>query len=69
MGRPAVCGIGEVTVLEGGRAARIGGNDLPEGTRLAVDGDRGLVALSAPPFADAEEDPYVTKLTEWKATV
>jgi pyruvate,orthophosphate dikinase len=66
MGRPAVCGIGEVTILDGGRAARIGGRELPEGTVLAVDGDRGIVALSAAPFADVEEDPYVTRLTEWR---
>jgi pyruvate,orthophosphate dikinase len=68
MGRPAVCGIGEVTILEGGRAARIGSRELTEGTQLVVDGDRGLVALSAPPFADVQEDPYVTRLTKWKAT-
>ena len=52
MGRPAVCGIGEVEVLDGGRAARIAGVEMPEGTEIAVDGDRGIVSRSAPPFAD-----------------
>ena len=63
MGRPAVCGIGEVEVLDGGRAARIAGVEMAEGTEIAVDGDRGIVSRSAPPFADVAEDPYVTKLS------
>jgi pyruvate, orthophosphate dikinase len=67
MGRPAVCGIGEVEIIDGGRAARVLGMEMQEGTRVAVDGDRGIVARSAPPFADLAEDPYLTKLTEWKA--
>ena len=66
MGRPAVCGIGEVTILDGGRAARIGDRHVPEGALLAVDGDRGIVATTAPPFAAAQEDPYVNRLTTWK---
>ena len=66
MGRPAVCGIGEVTILDGGSAARVGDRLLQEGTQLAVDGDRGIVAVSAPPFAAAEQDPYITRLTAWK---
>jgi len=68
MGRPAVCGIGEVEVLDGGRAARIVGVEIPEGTEVAVDGDRGIVSRSAPPFADMAEDPYVTKLNEYGAS-
>jgi pyruvate,orthophosphate dikinase len=68
MGRPAVCGIGEVEVLEGGRAARIAGVEIAEGTEIAVDGDRGIVSRSAPPFADLAEDPYVTKLSEYGTT-
>ena len=67
MGRPAVCGIGEVEVLDGGRAARIAGVEMPEGTEIAVDGDRGIVSRSAPPFADLAEDPYVTKLSGYGA--
>ncbi len=67
MGRPAVCGIGEVEVLDGGRAARVNGVELAEGAEVAVDGDRGIVASRPPAFADATEDPYVTRLSEWKA--
>jgi pyruvate,orthophosphate dikinase len=67
MGRPAVCGIGEVEVLDGGRAARIAGVEMAEGTQIAVDGDRGIVSRSAPPFADVAEDPYVTKLSAYGA--
>jgi pyruvate,orthophosphate dikinase len=67
MGRPAVCGIGEVAILNGGRAARIGDREIAEGAQLAVDGDRGLVATSAAPFADAYEDPYVRRLIQWRA--
>ena len=68
MGRPAVCGIGEVEVLDGGRAARIAGVEMAEGTEIAVDGDRGIVSRSAPPFADVAEDPYVTKLSAYGAS-
>jgi pyruvate,orthophosphate dikinase len=68
MGRPAVCGIGDVEVLAGGRSARVGGVEMQEGTEIAVDGDRGIVARTAPAFADVAEDPYVTKLSEWKAS-
>jgi pyruvate,orthophosphate dikinase len=68
MGRPAVCGIGEVEVLAGGRSARVVGLEMQEGTEVAVDGDRGIVARTAPAFADLAEDPYVNKLSEWKAT-
>jgi pyruvate,orthophosphate dikinase len=67
MGRPAVCGIGEVEVLDGGRAARVVGQEMQEGTQVAVDGDRGIVSRTAPAFADLAEDPYLTKLSEWKA--
>jgi len=68
MGRPAVCGIGDVTVIDGGRAARIGEVEMREGTQIAVDGDRGIVALTAPPLADPQDDTYVTRLNQWKAT-
>jgi pyruvate, orthophosphate dikinase len=68
MGRPAVCGIGEVEVLEGGRSARVTGVELAEGTEIAVDGDRGIISRSAPPFADVAEDPYVTKLSAYEGS-
>ncbi|MEA2312024.1 MAG: pyruvate, orthophosphate dikinase [Solirubrobacteraceae bacterium] len=68
MGRPAVCGIGDVEVLDGGRAARIAGVEIAEGTEVAVDGDRGIVSRVAPPFADVAEDPYVTKLSAYGAS-
>jgi pyruvate, orthophosphate dikinase len=68
MGRPAVCGIGEVEVHDGGRSATVVGVPLEEGAEVAVDGDRGIVARTAPAFADLAEDPYVTKLSEWKAS-
>jgi pyruvate,orthophosphate dikinase len=67
MGRPAVCGIGDVEVHDGARSATVAGVELEEGASIAVDGDRGLVARTAPAFADLAEDPYVTKLTDWRA--
>ena len=39
--------------------------DAPRATEIAVDGDRGIVSRSAPPFADMAEDPYVTKLSAY----
>jgi pyruvate,orthophosphate dikinase len=67
MGRPAVCGIGEVEVHDGAASATVAGVELSEGAAVAVDGDRGLVATVAPPFADLTDDPYVTRLSEWRS--
>lgn len=68
MGRPAVCGVGEVEIADGGRSAQIAGHTVDEGTVLAVDGDRGTVSLKAPPFAPVEEDVYVNRITDWRTT-
>jgi pyruvate, orthophosphate dikinase len=68
MGRPAVCGIGDVEVLDGGRVARVNGSEIQEGTEIAVDGDRGIVSRRAPALADLADDPYVNRLNDWRAT-
>jgi pyruvate,orthophosphate dikinase len=67
MGRPAVCGIGDVEVHDGAASATVAGVELEEGTAVAVDGDRGLIATVAPPFADLADDSYVTRLSEWRS--
>ncbi|MGV1046998.1 MAG: pyruvate, phosphate dikinase [Solirubrobacterales bacterium] len=66
MGRPAVCGVGEVAIDPGGRAATIAGTAVAEGDILAVDGDRGIVAWSPPPIAGAQEDQRLSRLLDWR---
>jgi pyruvate,orthophosphate dikinase len=67
MARPAVCGVGEVDLAPDGRSARIGDRTLREGDLLAVDGDRGLVATTAPELAAADTDERLTRLEAWQA--
>ena len=68
MGRPAVCGIGEVEVLDGGRAARIAGVEMRRGhgdRRRRRPRDR-LPQRAA--VRRRAEDPYVTKLSAYGAS-
>ncbi len=66
MGRPAVCGVGEVRIAADGHSATIAGQHVAEGDPLVVDGDRGLVARSAPPLAAAEQDAHLQRLEGWR---
>ncbi|UTI62347.1 pyruvate, phosphate dikinase [Paraconexibacter antarcticus] len=67
MARPAVCGIGEVVVARDGTSATVAGVTIREGDLLAVDGDRGLVATTAPAFAAPEEDERLARVERWRA--
>jgi pyruvate,orthophosphate dikinase len=66
MGRPAVCGTGEVGISADGRAATIAGRAVSEGETISVDGDRGIVARGALELGPAEDDPAVARFLEWK---
>jgi pyruvate,orthophosphate dikinase len=71
MDRPAVCGVGEVRITKDGDGrftATLDGVEVREGDTLAVDGDRGIVARTAPPLADALEDERLSRLLEWRET-
>jgi hypothetical protein len=65
MGRPAVCGVGAITIAADGRSATVAGVELAEGTRISLDGHRGIVSAGERPFAPAGQDPYLERLLGW----
>jgi pyruvate,orthophosphate dikinase len=68
LGRPAVCGVGEVRVTPDGGSAAIGGVTISEGDVLSVDGDRGVVALGEHPLSPAPEaDPSLARFLRWRS--
>ena len=66
MGRPAVCGAGDVVVAAGGRSATVAGVVLHEGETVSVDGDRGLVSRGARSRVPAESDPVLARFLAWR---
>jgi pyruvate,orthophosphate dikinase len=52
LGKPAVCGTGDIAVQAG--------------EVISVDGDRGIVARGALPLAAAEDDPVLATFLEWR---
>jgi pyruvate,orthophosphate dikinase len=68
LGRPAVCGVGEVRVTPDGGSAVIGSVTISEGDVLSVDGDRGVVALGEHPLSPAREaDPSLARFLQWRS--
>ncbi|MET0236479.1 MAG: PEP/pyruvate-binding domain-containing protein [Kibdelosporangium sp.] len=53
MGKPAVVGVGDL--------------GIPQGTLITIDGTSGEIALGRAPMVTGENDPYVTRLSEWSA--
>jgi pyruvate,orthophosphate dikinase len=66
MGRPAVCGAGEVEVAADGRSATVAGVALREGETVSVDGDRGLMSRGARELVPAESDPVLARFLAWR---
>jgi pyruvate,orthophosphate dikinase len=52
LGRPAVCGTGDL--------------DVRDGETVSVDGDRGLVVRGALPLVPAEDDPTLSTFLRWR---
>jgi pyruvate,orthophosphate dikinase len=52
LNRPAVCGTGELEIVEG--------------ELISVDGDRGVVARGAIAFRSPEDDPFLTTFEGWQ---
>ena len=63
MGKPAVVGIGDLTVTE--TSVRVGGRTIAGGTRIAIDGTGGEVVLGAPRTTTAMAEPHLRQLLEW----
>ncbi|MEA2347033.1 MAG: pyruvate, orthophosphate dikinase [Thermoleophilaceae bacterium] len=65
MGRPAVCGVGDLVLSEDRRSASLDAVEIAEGDLVSVDGDRGLVATGALPLSPAEDDPILARYLSW----
>ncbi|GGP94098.1 pyruvate, phosphate dikinase [Streptosporangium pseudovulgare] len=63
MGKPAVVGVAGLTVT--GASVRAGGQVLPEGTLISIDGTGGEVVLGSPSVTTAATDPHLLRLLEW----
>jgi pyruvate,orthophosphate dikinase len=68
LGRPAVCGVGDVRIAPDGLSATLGQATIREGDELSVDGDRGIVSLGRWPVAPAHDaDPSLARFLQWRA--
>jgi pyruvate,orthophosphate dikinase len=67
MGRPAVCGVGSVSVAGDGRTATVNGVPMADGTVVSLDGERGFVADGELPLGPKAGDPALARLLEWGA--
>ncbi|GAA0844411.1 hypothetical protein GCM10009525_61100 [Streptosporangium amethystogenes subsp. fukuiense] len=65
MGKPAVVGIGDLTVDVAGASVRAGGRTLGEGTLVTIDGTGGEVALGSPRTVTTTADVHLRRLLEW----
>jgi pyruvate,orthophosphate dikinase len=65
LGRPAVVGVGGLTVDTAGGAVRVGGRTLPEGALVTIDGTGGEVALGRPPVAAGTAGPHLRRFLDW----
>ncbi|MEU8200304.1 pyruvate, phosphate dikinase [Streptosporangium sp. NPDC049046] len=65
MGKPAVVGIGDLTVDVTGASVRAGGRTVGEGTLVTIDGTGGEVALGSPGVVTTGADIHLRRLLEW----
>jgi pyruvate,orthophosphate dikinase len=63
MGRPAVVGAADLSVDVA--SVRAGGQTVPEGTLIAIDGTGGEVVLGRPRIVTAAAGPHLDRLLEW----
>jgi pyruvate,orthophosphate dikinase len=66
IGRPAVCGAGELKIASDGASATLAGATLEHGETVTLDGDRGLVVRGELELTAAETDPVLARFLEWK---
>jgi pyruvate,orthophosphate dikinase len=65
MNRPAICGIGVVTVAADGLSAVINDRLVPEGTEVSVDGDGGVLYAGRLPLSDSKAAREVDLVRAW----
>jgi pyruvate,orthophosphate dikinase len=65
MGRPAVCGVGDLEIDLAERTARVNGTTLNEGDLLALDGTVGVITTDDVPLVDPEVDENFETVLAW----
>jgi pyruvate, orthophosphate dikinase len=65
MGRPAVCGVGELEIDLAERRARVNGTVLEEGDLIALDGTLGVITTDDVPLVDPEVDENFETVLDW----
>ena len=65
MGRPAVCGVGELEIDLAERRARVNGTVLEEGDLIALDGTLGVITTDDVPLVDPEVDENFETVLRW----
>ena len=65
MGRPAVCGVGDLEIDLAERTARVNGTMLNEGDLLALDGTVGVITTDDVPLVDPEVDENFETVLAW----
>ncbi|MBF6620190.1 MAG: hypothetical protein ITG02_08170, partial [Patulibacter sp.] len=65
IGRPAICGVGELVVEPAERRARFGDRAIAEGDLVSVDGEAGIVAAGRAELVAQPSDPRVERALAW----
>jgi pyruvate,orthophosphate dikinase len=65
MGRPAVCGVGELEIDLAERRARVNGTVLYEGDLIALDGTLGVITTDDVPLVDPEANENFETVLGW----
>lgn len=68
LGRPAVCGVGELVITEDRRAGTLAGQRITEGEQLSVDGDRGVLCRGRRHFS-VHPDAALARFLRWRDAV
>ncbi|MEA2369132.1 MAG: pyruvate, orthophosphate dikinase, partial [Thermoleophilaceae bacterium] len=65
MGRPAVCGVGELEIDVNAGRARVNGTVLQEGDLIALDGSLGVITTDDVPLVAPEVNEHFETVLEW----
>jgi pyruvate,orthophosphate dikinase len=65
MGRPCVCGVGELEIDLAGGEARVNGTVLHAGDMLALDGTKGVITTDDVPLVEPELDERFETVLRW----
>jgi pyruvate,orthophosphate dikinase len=70
LNRPAVCGVGELSIAPDGRSAKLMGHQIVAGELVSVDGDEGVISRGRRVTAPATEaDPVLARYLSWRTSV